>query len=181
MLILASASPRRHELLLLAGIEHEVRPANIPENRIPGERPEEFVCRIATEKNKATACAPGETVLSADTAVCVNGEIFGKPRDRKDARRMLETLSGRDHWVYTGICIRTFEREIIDYAATRVTMAALSAAEIDCYVESGEADDKAGAYAVQGLASKFISSIDGSYHNVVGLPVSLVYQHLKTL
>lgn len=181
MLILASASPRRHELLLAAGIEHQVRPANIGEVRLPGEPGPDLVRRLAIEKNRAAACAPGEIVLSADTTVCLGAEVFEKPLDRDDARRMLKALSGKDHWVYTGICLRNARREIADVAATRVTMSLLAPEEIETYLDSGEADDKAGAYGIQGLASKFITEIDGCYNNVVGLPVALVYQYLKAI
>lgn len=181
MLILASASPRRHELLLSAGIRHEVRLVDVPEERLPGEPGRMFVQRIACVKNRALAAAPGEAILSADTAVCIGDEVLGKPCDREDARRMLEVLSGNTHWVYTGICLRKNGREIVDSAATQVNVTRLSSAEIADYVASGEADDKAGAYAIQGLASKFITRIDGCYHNVVGLPVSLVYRYLKEI
>lgn len=179
MLILASASPRRHELLLAAGIEHQVRPVYIPEDRLPGELAQDFVKRIAELKNRALSAGPGDIVLSADTAVSVQGQVFGKPSDQAEARRMLSLLSGVDHWVYTGFCLRKDEQVLVDVSATRVTFASLSPAEIETYVACGEAYDKAGAYAIQGLASKFIACIEGSYHNVVGLPVSLVYEHLK--
>jgi septum formation protein len=189
MLILASASPRRHELLLAAGLPHIVRPSSIPEIPLPGESPTVFVRRIAQEKALAVPHDSADIVLAADTVVCLAGnlnqhshqEMFGKPRDEEDARRMLRLLSGRDHLVYTGICLRARQRVINDLAATTVSFAPLTEQEIEEYTRSGETRDKAGAYAIQGWASRFITKIQGCYHNVVGLPVSLVYSHLKTL
>lgn len=182
MLILASASPRRHDLLLAAGIPHVVRPASIPETRRPGEPPLDFVRRLASEKAQAVAAAaPAATILGADTVVCVDEEVFGKPVDSEDARRILRRLSGRDHWVHTGICFLSPDGQIVDSATTRVTVVPLTDREIEEYMESGEALDKAGAYGIQGRFSKFVSSIDGCYQNVVGLPVSLVYLHWKEL
>ena len=181
MLILASASPRRHELLEAAGIPHTVRPSHIPEIRHPNESPIEFVRRIAEEKARAVECAPDDIVLGADTVVCLDDEVFGKPLDDPDAARMLRLLSGRDHWVHTGICLRTPTKTIKDVASTRVTFVPLTDGDIQEYTLSGESRDKAGAYAIQGLASKFVWGIEGCYQNVVGLPVSLVCRHLKTL
>jgi septum formation protein len=181
MLILASASPRRHELLLAAGINHRVQPVNVLERLLDGEDPRSFVQRLARWKAHAVSLSPGDAALGADTIVCLGGQILGKPKDSADAVRMLRLLSGRDHTVFTGICIRSEQRAIVDVAATRVSFVSLSESEIEEYVGSGEPADKAGAYAIQGLASKFISEIEGCYHNVVGLPVSLVYRHLKLL
>ena len=179
MLILASASPRRRELLLAAGIAHIVRPTSIPEERSPGESPEAFVRRLAEEKAQAAVRGPYETVLGADTVVCLDDEVFGKPKDEADAHRMLRLLSGREHVVHTGICLLRSGERISDVSTTSVTFAQLTAAEIKEYTRSGEPFDKAGAYAIQGLASKFVLSINGSYGNVVGLPVALVYRHLR--
>ena len=181
MLILASASPRRHELLLAAGLEHVVRAAHIPETRLRREPARTFVQRIAAEKANAVSCTAGDIVLAADTVVCLDGDIFGKPADPADAERMLRRLSGREHWVYTGICLRRDAKQIVDLAATRVSFLELSENEISQYTRSGESSDKAGAYAIQGVASRYIAGIDGCYQNVVGLPVSLVYKHLKQL
>jgi septum formation protein len=181
MLILASASPRRHELLLVAGIDHVVRPSAAPEDRYPGEGPAEFVRRIAEAKARGVICSPEDIVLGADTAVCLDEEVFGKPSSDEDAARMLRRLSGRDHWVYTGICILSGSRRIVDLSSTKVSFVELTEHDIQGYTRSGEPRDKAGAYAIQGLASKFVRCIEGSYHNVVGLPVSLVYFHLKAL
>ena len=181
MLILASASPRRHELLLAAGIDHVVRPSSIEEQRHPDELPAAFVVRMAKEKAGAALCGDQDTVLGADTVVCVEDEVLGKPLNGTDARRMLRLLSGRDHWVHTGICIRTRQHSLTDLASTRVTFLLLSDLEIEEYVATGEPYDKAGAYAIQGRASRFVSCIVGCYSNVVGLPVSLVYEHLKRI
>jgi septum formation protein len=120
-------------------------------------------------------------VLAADTVVCVDEDVFGKPRDEKDAERMLRSLSGRDHFVYTGVCILKAGRVIRDLAGTKVSFAVLTEQEIQEYTRSGETRDKAGAYGIQGWASRFVTQIQGCYHNVVGLPVSLVYSHLKSL
>jgi len=179
MLILASASPRRHELLLGAGIEHTVQPSHVPEDRLPNEGPVAFVHRIAEVKARAAARGPEDLVLAADTVVVVDDEVLGKPIDAADATRMLKLLSGREHLVYTGICLVSNSKVIVDVAATTVRFVKLTDQEMASYVQSGEPFDKAGAYAIQGLASKFVSSINGCYFNVVGLPVSLVYSYLK--
>lgn len=179
MLILASASPRRHDLLTTAGIEHVVRPSYIPEERLPNETPVDFVQRIAEEKARAVKRGADDIVLGADTVVVRNGQVFGKPTDAQDAVRMLRHLSGATHHVYTGICLLAKDRSVANVAATDVGFMKLSDGEIEEYVRSGEPFDKAGAYAIQGLASKFVASIHGCYHNVVGLPVSMVYGYLK--
>jgi septum formation protein len=181
MLILASASPRRHELLLAAGLVHTVQISSVPEVPLPGESPSALVQRIAEDKARALTPQPDDIVLAADTVVCLGDEMFGKPRDDEDARRMLRVLSGRDHFVYTGICILAPGRTIKDLAVTKVSFAVLTEDEIEEYTRSGETRDKAGAYAIQGRASRFVTQIEGCYHNVVGLPVSLVYSHLKSL
>lgn len=178
--MLGSASPRRHQLLVDAGIPHVVRPSSVLELRSPGESPAGFAQRLAREKAFASPCGEDEVVLGADTIVVVEEVAFGKPMNRKEATEMLRRLSGRDHWVYTSVCLRSQDRVVEDLAATRVSFCILTEAEIEDYVASGEPFDKAGAYAIQGLASKFISSIEGSYSNVVGLPVSMVYRHLRT-
>jgi septum formation protein len=179
-LVLASASPRRHQLLLDAGIPHVVRPASVPEIRGEGEIPIEFARRLAREKALAVPCTPAEVILGADTVVVIDHRVFGKPVNEAEATQMLCVLSDREHWVYTGICLRSEDRMVEDMAGTRVKFCPLSQSEIDDYVRSGEPMDKAGGYAIQGLASKFIAFIDGSYQNVVGLPVALVYRYLKT-
>jgi septum formation protein len=180
MLILASSSPRRHHILLAAGLAHVVDSVPIDESRRPDEAPIDYVLRLAREKARAVNLPEGAVVLAADTTVAIGEEIFGKPDDEADAVRILRKLSGRDHWVYTGICLLSQKKSINDVAATRVTFLELEDAEIQEYTRSGEPFDKAGAYAIQGLASKFIAGIEGCYQNVVGLPVSLVYRHLKS-
>ncbi len=180
MLVLASRSPRRSELLRRAGIPFVVRvPEEMDESPRPHEKPEHYVRRLAEAKARALQPADGEIVLGADTTVCIGGQILGKPEDDADARRMLAHLSGRRHEVITGICLRFPTRLVTDWASTQVWFTELSAADIDEYVASGEPRDKAGAYAIQGLASKFVERIDGGYSNVVGLPVSLVWRHLR--
>jgi len=181
LLVLASRSPRRSEILRQAGINFVMRPADVDETPRAGEPPRDYVVRLAREKALAVASAPGEIVLGADTTVVVNGQMLGKPLDAADALRMLEALSGRRHDVITGICLRSSERRIEDYAETGVWFAPLDGQEIAGYVASGEPMDKAGAYAIQGLASKFIERIEGCYFNVVGLPVAKVFRYLKVL
>ncbi len=181
VLVLASRSPRRQEILERAGFAFVVRPADVDESALEGENPVEHVRRLAREKAMAVDCAEGETVLGADTVVVAGGEILGKPRDAGDAARMLRMLSGRDHQVLTGICLRTPTRHIVDIEATRVWFRPLTAGDIAAYISSGEPMDKAGAYAIQGLASKFIPRIEGCYLNVVGLPAAKVAAHLERL
>jgi septum formation protein len=183
MLILASASPRRHEILLAAGIPHIIQTTPIDEAVLPGEPPSQYVRRLAEAKARAIVPPPdareASVILAADTTVAVDNQIFGKPESPEDASRMLRALSGRDHYVYTGICLLSGQKCVNDVASTRVSFLELNDAEIEEYTRSGEPFDKAGAYAIQGVASKFIAGIEGCYHNVVGLPVSLVYRHLK--
>ena len=179
MLVLASQSPRRAEILRQAGIPFTVRAAPVDESPLEAERPGPYVRRLAQAKAVAVAAAPGEIVLAADTTVVAAGELLAKPVDTADARRMLAQLSGRRHEVLTGICLRRGDQILCDHATTAVWFAPLSEAEIADYVASGEPMDKAGAYAIQGLASKFVERIDGCYFNVMGLPVALVYRHLR--
>jgi len=181
MLVLASRSPRRREILEHAGIPFIVRPMDVDETPLAGEGAHEYVNRIARRKAEATQPESGEIILAADTTVTVDGQILAKPEDARDAGRMLRMLSGRCHEVLTGICLRSASRTIEDRAETRVWFAPLSRQEIDDYVASGEPVDKAGAYAIQGLASRFVTRLDGCYFNVMGLPVSLVYRHLREM
>ena len=174
MLVLASQSPRRAEILRSAGIPFTVRAAEVDETPLYGEKPEGYVCRLAEMKAVAVDRASGEIILGADTTVVIDGEMLGKPADAPDARRMLERLSDRRHEVMTGIALRRGSQVIRDWAVTNVWFTALSAREIDEYVASGEPMDKAGAYAIQGLASKYIQKVEGCYFNVVGLPLALV-------
>ena len=177
--MLASQSPRRSEVLRQAGITFTVRTAAVDESVLEGESPASYVQRLAVAKAYAIEAADGETVLGADTTVVIDGEILGKPADAADARRMLARLSGRRHEVLTGVCVRRGAEATSDCVTTGVVFAALSDAEIDEYVASGEPMDKAGAYAIQGLASKFVERIEGDYFNVMGLPVALVYRWLR--
>jgi septum formation protein len=180
MLILASSSPRRAELLRAAGIPFEVVPASVDESVLKLEPPGEHVRRLAREKaDQAFASHPTAVVLAADTIVLIGGETLGKPRDAKDAVRMLRHLSGREHEVLTGVAIVAKRGTVVEVARTRVWINPLSEIEIAEYVATGEPLDKAGAYGIQGLGSRFIDRIQGSYSNVVGLPVALVYRLLK--
>jgi septum formation protein len=181
VLILASQSPRRAEILRQAGIAFTVRSVAVDETPRSGEKPEGYVLRLAEVKALAIPAAPGEVILGADTTVVIDGQMLGKRGGAAEARRMLETLSGRRHEVLTGICLRRETELIRDWAVTRVWFTSMTTDEIDEYVASREPMDKAGAYAIQGLASKYIERIEGCYFNVVGLPVSLVYRHTRSL
>lgn len=181
-LILASESPRRAELLSAAGFQFDVVPPGIDETPHPGEPPEVYVERAAREKAVQVECREsGTVVLAADTVVVVDGLLLGKPRDDEEAAAMLKRLSGRSHEVLTGVALRAVHEVLTAVERTAVHFLPLSDEEIAWYVASGEPRDKAGAYAVQGLASRFIHRVEGSYSNVVGLPVSTVYQMLKRL
>lgn len=184
-LILASRSPRRRELLRQAGFDFDVRPSTAEETAAPGETPEEFARRAAREKAlEVAASAPPESlVLGADTVVVADGEILGKPANASDAARMLRLLSGVTHRVITGVCIvRAPDRvEALAHETTFVTFRSLDNDELQDYLAGGEPFDKAGAYGIQGLASKFVTRVEGCYFNVVGLPVALVYELLKPL
>jgi septum formation protein len=179
-LVLASRSPRRAELLTAAGIPFVVRAADIDETPRPGELPRDYVLRMAEEKARAVHIAESEIVLAADTTVVLGTEILGKPVDATDAVRMLTALAGQRHEVLTGVCIlRSDGRIALEVASTAVWFSAMSADEIDDYVASGEPLDKSGAYAIQGIASRWVERIEGSYGNVVGLPVALAYRLLR--
>ena len=181
-LVLASASPRRAALLREAGFSFEISPVHLDESPHAGESGQAYVERLAQAKAAAAASkARDAVVLGADTTVVIRGQLLGKPVDNADARRMLTLLSGRTHEVLTGICLRMGQRSLVHVEPSRVRMATLSDAEIEWYVGTGEPVDKAGGYAVQGLASRFIDGIDGSYSNVVGLPIASVYNLLKLL
>lgn len=178
-LVLASASPRRAELLRNAGIEFVVRPADIPEQRQDSEPPREYAMRLARDKARAVAKHERQAVvLGADTIVCLDEHVLEKPADSADAARMLRLLSGRTHQVTTAVCLVGPEFEEAATETTEVVMTSLSEAEVQAYVATGEPMDKAGAYAIQGHASRWVTRIDGCYFNVVGLPVPLVYRML---
>jgi septum formation protein len=179
-IVLASASPRRQEILKNAGIEFIVRPADIPEIPLKDEKPQVFAERMARQKARAIGVTmPGTVTLAADTVVAVEGEILGKPESAADASRMLRLLSNKTHEVITAVCLLGENFEDVRSESTAVYFTEMSDAEILDYVASGEPMDKAGAYAIQGGASKWISKIEGDYHNVVGLPVDLVKRMLR--
>lgn len=178
-LVLASSSPRRADLLSSVGLEFEVEPANVDETPHPGEAPSEYVRRVALDKARAVA-GPGRFVLAADTTVDLDGEILAKPSDNADARRMLSRLSGMDHFVHTGVAVCAgLQPACIEVVTTAVRFTDLSPEVIDWYVATGEAADKAGAYAIQGRAAAFVESVDGSVTNVIGLPLAQTL-HLLT-
>jgi septum formation protein len=194
MLVLASASPRREELLRNAGLQFVVQATQIDEDPLPGEGPRALAERLAKEKAAFVAVKRrSDYILGADTVVVVEGAILGKPLDRADAARMLKLLSGRSHQVITGVClmgpmsegsnskmppapIGWFED--LRSETTSVTMTQLREDEVDYYVSTGEPMDKAGGYAIQGIASRWITRIEGDYSNVVGLPIPLVHRML---
>jgi len=181
-LILASSSPRRRELLGALGLRFSVRAADLDETPLPAEEPRDTVLRLAKAKAAARA-HPGELVLAADTLVVIESELLGKPEDPADARRMLERIAGREHTVLTGVALEEpgRNRRTAAVASSRVRMAALSRAEIDWYVGTGEPLDKAGSYAVQGLGALFVEEVFGNYTNVVGLPLPLTYRLFREL
>ena len=180
MLVLASASPRRQELLRNAVIAFEVHPAHIAEDPLPGEPAKACAERLARQKALAVARQrPQDFVLGADTVVVVDGQLLGKPSDAADAARMLRMLSGREHQVITGVCLVVSGQSSSASETTHVTVSEITDKEIADYVASGEPMDKAGAYAIQGIASRWIPRIEGDYSNVVGLPMALVCQMLR--
>ncbi len=193
MLVLASASPRRRELLAQVGYVFKVHPAQIPEEPLAGEDPIAYVVRLAREKAEAvfrelTAATNGRgmdsdegrlAVLGADTTVTLDKQILGKPEDAADAARMLRLLSGRTHRVITGVALMTEERVEVAAEATGVRFLTLRDEEIAAYVAGGEPMDKAGAYAIQGRAARWIPRVEGCYFNVVGLPLALVCSLLE--
>lgn len=189
MLVLASASPRRQELLRSAGISFTVQPADIDETPLAGESPEDCAERLSRDKALAVwRKRPQDVVLGADTIVVVDDQLLAKPVDSNDAGRMLRLLSGRQHQVITGVClVRAGESPSSDpiittaHETTLVTVSEIAEAEIRDYAASGEPTDKAGGYAIQGIASRWIPRVEGDYSNVVGLPVALVYRLLKQI
>ena len=179
-LVLASASPRRQELLRTAGIPFTVRPAAIDEQAFPNESPMAYVRRLA--EAKARACwEPGELTLGADTVVTLDGLLLGKPSDAADARRMLRLLSGRTHQVLTGVCLYDGTQTRAAVEITEVEFLELTDEEIETYVAGGEPFDKAGSYGIQGEASKFVKRVKGCYFNVVGMPVARVYSFIRSI
>jgi len=179
-LVLASSSPRRAELLRNAAIPFTVCAVDVTEARRPQEWPEDYVRRVAEEKAKAALTRhPDKFVLGADTVVIVDGQVLGKPTDAKDASRMLRLLSAGSHLVTTGVCLLGPNVEDTRAETTTVSFSPLSEQQIADYVATGEPMDKAGAYAIQGIASRWVTHLDGCYFNVMGLPVPLVYRMLQ--
>jgi septum formation protein len=176
-LVLASASPRRRELLQGLGLAFTIRPADLDETPFPNEQPGPYVLRLARAK-AAAVVQPGEIALAADTVVVLDGELLGKPTDAQDAERMLAKIAGREHHVYTGVALHHAAeptlREASSLHISKVRMAKLDPKTIAWYVATGEPMDKAGSYAVQGLGALFVEAIDGNYTNVVGLPLPTV-------
>ena len=181
--ILASASPRRRELLSALGLSFEVRPAKGEEHPEPGLSGGETAKRLSRAKCLEIAADADEdaVVIAADTVVCLDDEILGKPADEQDAGRMLRALSGRDHRVFTGVTVARGGRVLSDYEETAVHFRPLSEREIEAYIATGEPMDKAGAYGIQGRAALFVRAIEGDYFNVVGLPLCKLGQMLKEL
>jgi septum formation protein len=187
-LILASASPRRAEILRNAGVEFAVQPAHVDETPLPGEAAAAYVQRLAAAKARAAAksldaSAGRAVIVGADTVVVAGGQILGKPTDANDARRMLGLLSGRDHDVLTGLMFISIPDgvETAHLESTRVSLLPLSDEDIEDYLLTGEPFDKAGAYGIQGIGGRFISRIEGCYFNVMGLPISRVWRVLARM
>ena len=180
--ILASSSPRRRELLASVGAEFDVLPSHVPEEHRPGEAPEDYVARLSREKANAIAMQhPSRWVIAADTTVLLGDQLLEKPLNKADAARMLSLIAGKTHIVYTGVTLQNAGLEIRDtrVAESEVRMLPLSQSDVEWYVATGEPLDKAGAYAVQGVGAMFIDSIHGSYTNVVGLPLALLFQMMR--
>ena len=181
-LILVSASPRRSDLLRLAGLAFTIRPADVDETPLPGESPGDLALRLACAKARALAVPDRPALaIAADTVVAIDGMTLGKPSDPGDARRMLGLLSGRTHQVITAVALRALPEETLvsERALSLVTFVPMSGEEIDWYAATGEGMDKAGAYALQGIGACFIASIEGSYTNVIGLPLERLHPHLR--
>ena len=176
--ILASASPRRRELLALVGIEHEVRPANIDESYLNGETPRQHAERLAREKASAIDI-PDTVTIGSDTIVVVDGDVLGKPRDRAHATDMLRRLSGRAHVVMTGVAVRWRGTLASGLEEVGVTFRALSDDEIARYIDTGEPMDKAGAYGIQGFGATIVDRVDGDYFAVMGLPLNRLARLLR--
>ena len=183
-IILASASPRRADLLRQIRVEFELLPSQVEERPHPDEAPADYITRIARAKVIAVARhREAGLVIGADTVVVLDGRLIGKPEDEADARRLLRQLSGRWHAVMTGVALIDLKtrHEVADYDKTLVKFAQLTDTEIEWYAKTGEPMDKAGAYGIQGLGGLFIDEIAGSYYNVVGLPIPLVYRLARRL
>ena len=180
-LILASASPRRKELLSLFHIPFTVRVADLDETLDPGKSPYDEVARVSRLKAEAVTCAPEDVVVAADTIVVCQGQILGKPRDEADAVRMLQLLSGTQHQVMTGLTVRRGDQTVTCTEITDIYFRALSDREIRAYVRTAEPMDKAGSYGIQGGAALFARKLEGDYYNVMGLPVCRLWQILQDM
>lgn len=179
-LILASASPRRRELLQQIQLPFDVHPADIDETRRSGETPKEYVQRLAGEKAMAVAQRhPGGWVLAADTTVVLRNQLLNKPKSLDEARAMLVGLAGQTHFVHTGIAVTRGDRLDVHLESTAVTFTAIDGAELETYLQSGDSLDKAGGYGIQGFAARWVSRIDGDYFNVVGLPLAATVALLR--
>ena len=181
-IVLVSASPRRADLLRGLGLELTVAPADVDESPLPGEPPGEMAERLALAKVGAARGLPSPVLaIAADTIVVLDKTVFGKPRNRSEARGMLERLAGRTHEVITAVALKPLPEEtvICERAISRVTFADMTRADIDWYVDTGEGADKAGAYALQGIGALFVAAVEGSYTNVIGLPLDRLYVHLR--
>jgi septum formation protein len=179
--ILASASPRRRDLLEQMGVQPVVRPSDIDESVLPGEPAEDYVRRLSAAKAMAIAADPTDLVIAADTTVDLDGRILGKPADADEARAMLRSLSARTHRVHTGVTLRLGDRTATDVTTTLVTFAPITDQALEWYLGTGESFDKAGGYAVQGQAAVFVASVKGSVSNVVGLPLTTVVALARSL
>ncbi len=181
-LILASKSPRRKELLEKCGVPFEIDAAEIDETLNSDCSLTDAIMDLSVRKASAVLKRhPEAAVLGSDTIVVIDNRVLGKPHDREEARRMLEELSGRTHQVITGLAFVSSKKTFTDVSVSHVSFAPLSEAEISEYLSTGEADDKAGAYGIQGLAGRFITNIDGDFYAIMGLPLSMVYQELKNI
>ena len=183
-IVLASASPRRAELLTQIGVEFELATGNVQERPHPDEAPPDYITRLARAKVVAVARQrEAGLIIGADTIVVLDGQLLGKPEDEADAERMLKSLSGRWHAVMTGVALYDVasRQEVADFDKTLVKFARLTNLEIDWYIKTGEPMDKAGAYGIQGLGGLFVDEIAGNYYNVVGLPLPLVYRLARRL
>jgi septum formation protein len=178
--VLASQSPRRRQLLTLVGIEHEVRPANIDERYLPGERPRAHAERLARGKAERIA-APGAVTIGSDTIVVVDGDVLGKPSDEEEATAMLRRLSGRSHTVITAVAVSWHDRLVSDAEEVTVTFRSLSESDIAAYIATGEPMDKAGAYGIQGYGATIVERVDGDYFAVMGLPLNRLARLLEAL
>jgi septum formation protein len=181
-LVLASASPRRADLLRQLGVAFRQQPADIDETPAPGETPGDYVVRLAREKALACETAMGDSrlpVLAADTCVVLDDQLLGKPADGMDALAMLARLSGREHLVLTAVCLRCGGQEYECVSETRVQFISLQRQQVEAYIDTGEPFDKAGAYGIQGLAAAFVDTLAGSYSGVVGLPLAQTWQLLQ--